>query len=231
MPALALIVFVIAAMRSNLNLGIRHFLLVYPLIALFCGRVFMAWEWRGWKLGALIVAGVLQVIGVVRAAPDFLPYLNQAAGGGRNALHYFSDGDYGQDLTLLGRFARENPGAEMVLSYFGTAVPEYYGINAQYLMPTGAVNRPSRINSPNPPREFLAVSLSHLQGHMAGESSFEWLRARPPEKIFGGSIYVFDITRDAESHEKIASLYRLTGETEKAVRHERRAGVLGHLSQ
>ncbi|MBI2915229.1 MAG: glycosyltransferase family 39 protein, partial [Elusimicrobia bacterium] len=123
--------------RAKLNLGIRHFLLFYPLCLVLAGRVLILFKdnrIRNLILGGLIV---LQSLEVLLAAPHFLGFIHFAAGGPKNAIRIAADGDLGQDLNLLGQYLKQNP-SEVVLSYFGTALPDYYGIQAQELLPTGA---------------------------------------------------------------------------------------------
>jgi hypothetical protein len=84
--------------------------------------------------------------------PDYLAYFNQLAGGPSEGYKHLADSslDWGQDLPALKKWLdREGlqpPGATNVyLSYFGTARPEYYGIQATML--PGFIDR----RPPQPP--------------------------------------------------------------------------------
>ncbi len=229
-------VFAALSIRSGLNLGIRHFLLIYVLLFILAGRLLRGEGWRNIIKDArkktLIVglAGlmvVFQIFEVLSAAPHFLAYFNWAVGGPSRGIRYANEFDLGQDLKRLGRFMAENPGAELVLSYFGTGLPGYYGMEPQELAPTGTEIHSGRVNSDRPQREFLAVSAAHLQGYMTGTETFAWLRAREPYARLGYSIYIYDITADADSHARLAALYRSRGETARTQRHLRRIDIIG----
>ena len=88
----------------------------------------------------------------VTIRPDYLAYFNQLAGGPSRGLQHLADSslDWGQDLPGTEAVARRRgaaaPGASAVyLSYFGTARPEYYGIQATPL--AGFIDR----RPPQPP--------------------------------------------------------------------------------
>lgn len=248
-----MIVYAAATMTSKLNLGIRHFLMVYPLLYIFAGRIAeffgseqvhpdfpssfssplreerkVVWchKFRSVYKSILIFAILFQLYEVISVSPHFLAYFNLAVGGASHGIHYMSDSDYGQDLKALGNFLKKEPGSKVVLSYFGTALPEYYGIDAQELLPTGTEIHSKKINSNYPQKEFLAISASHLQGHMVGAETFEWLRNKKPIANLGYSILIYDITEDVESHQKLAEIYGKVGEREKSERHLRRVKIL-----
>ncbi len=219
-------VFIALSCRSGLNLGIRHFLPIYALAFIMAGRLLRDAVWDRKKITVLCAAALFQIFEVMSGAPHFLAFYNWAAGGPSQGIRYANEFDLGQDLKRLGRFMRERPGAELVLSYFGTGLPGYYGLEPQELMPTGTEIHSEKVNSDRPAREFLAVSAAHLQGYMAGAETFAWLRERKPEARLGYTIYVYDITSDADAHFRLAELYRSRGETVKAERHLRRAKVI-----
>ena len=211
---------------SRLDLGIRHMLLLYPLAAVLAGRLAspeIFWGLKRW-IPAVLVLG--QLAEAAWSAPHFLSFYNFAVGGPGAGIRYSSDLDYGQGLKDLGRFMRERPGAELVLSYCGTDLPEAYGLDPQELMPMGTLLHSEKINSDSPRAEFLAVSASRLQGAMDGENSFSWLKSREPMDVPGFSIRVYDITVDPESHERLAALYERLGQKEKSRRHQARAVAL-----
>ncbi|HET7216750.1 MAG TPA: hypothetical protein VFJ02_01820 [Vicinamibacterales bacterium] len=87
----------------------------------------------------------------VMIRPDYLAYFNQFAGGPSQGFKHLADSslDWGQDLPALKRWLDterlQQPGAAVYLSYFGTARPEYYGIQATPL--AGFIDR----RPPQPP--------------------------------------------------------------------------------
>jgi 4-amino-4-deoxy-L-arabinose transferase-like glycosyltransferase len=90
---------------SPLNLGIRHILVVYPLLCV----VAAAWLMRAFSsrktafAGAALVLLVAQVGAVAFAYPDFLAYFNRLAGSEPSRVLIQGDLDWGQDLDRLAR--------------------------------------------------------------------------------------------------------------------------------
>src|SRR5271154_2685323 len=119
-------------MASDLNIGIRHVLPLYPFIFVAMGwAATMAWErWRrGTGVVLLIVMSALAVESL-GAFPNFIPFFNAAAGGSTGGFHLLGDSnlDWGQDLPLLSDWQHAHPRTPLYLSYFGLADPSYYGI-------------------------------------------------------------------------------------------------------
>ncbi len=114
---------------------------------------------RSTASGSLTIAGVAtvgllawHVAESVANRPSYLAYFNQLAGGPSQGYKHLADSslDWGQDLPALKRWldheGLQQPGAGGVyLSYFGTARPEYYGIQATLL--AGFIDR----RAPQPP--------------------------------------------------------------------------------
>jgi hypothetical protein len=71
--------------------------------------------------------------------PNYLAFFNQLVGGPRNGYKYLVDSslDWGQDLPGLHDWLEKNvpagSGTPVYLSYFGTADPRFYGIDALLL--------------------------------------------------------------------------------------------------
>lgn len=88
----------------------------------------------------LVVALTWHAVESLRTAPDYLAYFNPLDGGPAKAYRHLVDSslDWGQDLPGLKRWLdREGlqgtSHAPVYLSYFGTARPEHYGIDARPL--------------------------------------------------------------------------------------------------
>lgn len=111
------------------NLRLRYFLLIYPILAIFSGNLFLEF----WKkaLGKLVVIALMSwmVWGAVRVYPHYLAYFNEIAGGSDNGYKYVVDSnlDWGQGLLTLKRFLEENSINEFQLAYFGSGDPKSYG--------------------------------------------------------------------------------------------------------
>ena len=142
-----IVVYCIFAMGSNLNIGHRHITPIYPALFILCG---CSVKWtaaatpiKRWILpvliGMFIGASLLQW-------PHYLSYFNWLVGGPSNGYQHLVDSslDWGQDLPALKNWldeeAKRSPFGStsekaVYLSYFGTADPSYYGIQA-YMLPS-----------------------------------------------------------------------------------------------
>jgi hypothetical protein len=139
--------FELFAQRAQLNLGIRYILPIFPPIFILAGAA-ARWLRPGNRLaGAMLAASVAWLIAESLAIrPHYLAYFNELAGGSTNGYQCLVDSslDWGQDLPALSNWLKENnlnstsqtafgPATPVYLSYFGSASPAYYGIDATLL--------------------------------------------------------------------------------------------------
>jgi hypothetical protein len=169
-PLVALVgVYGLFALASNLNIGHRHLLPIYPALCILAGGAAFwirplfprtqgdgqtARRGRRARPSQPVAqrvepSGVVKALGIATLAllawhvveslsirPSYLAYFNQLAGGPSHGYEHLADSslDWGQDLPALKQWLdadRLQRGNENVyLSYFGTARPEYYGIQA-----------------------------------------------------------------------------------------------------
>lgn len=124
-----------AAMASNLNIGDRHILAVYPPLFILAGAL-ARHAWLRWP-GALLLALHAQAALAIR--PYYLASFNPLAGGPSRAYQLFTDSalDWGQDLPSLARWleAHRAPREKVYLAYFGTAWPPHHGVRPDHFLP------------------------------------------------------------------------------------------------
>jgi len=130
-PALLfLTILVFASSFSNINIGIRHILVLYPFMALG-GAHAVTLAWRSLRKAAvrpLAIVGSASLVALVgwqvstlwTANPDYLPYFNEAVAEPAKVL-VDSDLDWGQDLWRLEKRAAEIKIPLLNLAYRGTA--------------------------------------------------------------------------------------------------------------
>ena len=133
------------AVRSNLNIGHRHVLPLYPVFAIFSGSAALFLDIRITKIrnAALVICTSLILWLVVESFliwPHYLAYFNQLVGGpSRGFLHLVDSSlDWGQDLRGLARWLDKNapPDKPVFIYYYGGIPPSYEGIhNAVDLKP------------------------------------------------------------------------------------------------
>jgi hypothetical protein len=196
--AVPVAIYLSAVMASNLNLGMRHVLPVYPPLFAFAGlSMAKAWEWRPGPAcaAAMLILGVLAAESG-SAYPDYIPFFNILAGGNRGGLALSSDSnlDWGQDLPLLAACQRSHPDTKLYLDYFGSADPSYYGIRYTQVERGSKDAAPWKlINEPG----VLAISATRLQGTYGAKPNgvpvWSVLWGLRPLDVLGGSIYLFRV--------------------------------------
>lgn len=212
---------------SRLQLGFRYILLVYPFLLLIAGAALS-------RLPRLIAGALLLALALESSAghPDHLAYANQLAGGSRRAWRYMVDSnlDWGQDLGGLRDYVRDNNVSDVILSYYGCTVPDAIGFPFQNFQSVEIWGEASHLNNALPRREILAVSVTQLQAlYLVGPFGFnplKWAHNLQPIAVIGGSIRIYDITTDAQAHERLAHAYFVAGQLSYARREAARALVL-----
>lgn len=163
--AFPVVFYLAVSMTSNLNIGHRHLVPIYPLLFVGIGslaRPFGAARWRPPALAALLLGSAASF---ALATPRYLSYFNVLAGGPGGGWRYLVDSniDWGQDLSRLREWMDENHVPKVHLAYFGTADPAAYGIRYEKLKMVHDFypDAPSSLPGSG---EILAVSVTLLQG-------------------------------------------------------------------
>jgi hypothetical protein len=170
-----------ACMASRINLGVRHILAIYPLLAVLAGHAVMTLIKKSrWTA---IVAGLLVAWAAtdsVLAHPDYLAYFNPFASRHPERVLCESDLDWGQDLYRLRDTLKARGVDQVSIRYFGTAPLDRAGLP------------PHRDLSPaTPVSGWAAISLHALVMENAENGSFEWLKQYQPVERVGKSIYLY----------------------------------------
>ena len=186
----AFVVYLGFSMSSNLNLGIRYVLLV-PCLAVLATTTWFFKVSEHRKPAIAVAAGVLvlQLASVISISPHYLGYFNGLAGGPAEGYRYLADSnlDWGQDLPAL-REAIQRVGAKHpIVSYFGTAPLDAYGI--------AAVQWPGTEDDRNV-ADWIAISANHLNGlYVLPPDTFDEFRRIPPSYRAGYSIFLYKTDR------------------------------------
>ncbi len=188
------------AIRSNLNIGLRHVIPVYPPAFIATGWVAAACLGRA-RRRALTVAAVLFAglsVEALLSFPSYISFFNApSAALGRGGFDLLGDSnlDWGQDLVALAEWQRRHPSDLLYLSYFGLADPQAYGLRYESL-PGGYPYDRGRRQFSDPGRPcWLAVSVTNLQGTQQRDPRlvpyYAQLASRTPDSVLGGSIYLY----------------------------------------
>jgi 4-amino-4-deoxy-L-arabinose transferase-like glycosyltransferase len=190
------VVYLLVAMLSNLNLGIRHVLPVYPFLFIAVGLVAAdaIKRFRTPAIIAVAICGLALAIETLAAYPNFIPFFNIAAGDWQNGPDLLGDSnvDWGQDLPALAQWQREHPQYQLLLSYFGSADPRYYQI--RYIKMPGGDGPPDETSrDTRPPVYALSGNAFHSPWLPPEERAFyDKLRRQTPIAVLGHCIYLYN---------------------------------------
>jgi len=129
------------AIGTQLNIGHRHILPIYPALFVACGAIVHLLQKKSRALFASAIAILLswQIGESLVSRPNYLAYFNQIAGGPRNGYQHLVDSslDWGQDLPALKTWLDDHSsavnGKPIYMAYFGVADPKSYGIDSKKL--------------------------------------------------------------------------------------------------
>ena len=178
-----------ASAFSRINIGIRHVLILYPLLALGAGYA----AWRAWRaiqalrnrrlafaMTTLLAAALLwQLSTLPRAYPDYLPYFNETVGRHPERVLVDSDLDWGQDLDRLEDRAAQLKIAQLNLAYLGTVDL------AREALPAYAV-----LQRFQPVHGWVAIS---ALARASNPPAYAWLEAYRPLERVGKTIDLYYI--------------------------------------
>jgi hypothetical protein len=210
----------LTALASNLNIGHRHILAVYPVLFIAAGGLATLPSFWRIAVPGLLLAG--QVAESFAIRPHYVAYFNPLGGGPGKAHRLVVDSslDWGQALPALRDWLAQNrrPGEPFYLSYFGSAWAPHYGVRPTGFLPAVNIARPPAWVDDYQPGLYcisatsLAEVYSNLKGPWRPEWSQEWraattsperraelqfarlckhLRLRPPEAEAGYAILIY----------------------------------------
>jgi len=176
----------LSACTSRLQIGIRHVVWVYPLLAIFAGRLVSLF--RRSRAARVFAAGLAcwYVGAALFIAPHYLAYFNETVGGPRGGHRYLIDSnlDWGQDVEGLVRYLDRRGIARIPFAHW-IAVPPGH---ADRFQPLGCV----------PTNGWLAAQVNTVQGlteawGRAPPGCYRWLREREPDDRVGYSILLYHV--------------------------------------
>lgn len=198
-PLLGAAGILLVGVASRIDIGLRHILPVYPLLAIVAGvglqALFSERRYRGLaRLGAASLA-IWFVASSVRAHPDYLPYFNELVRHPEQIVAD-SDLDWGQDVKRLFAALRELRAEKLSYACLGCA---YLRMAGPYRLP-GAPRELEELEPYRPVSGWVAVSewAFAVRGEMERRQSgrdqraFEWLDSYSFRRI-GRSIRLYQV--------------------------------------
>ncbi len=201
-----------AALFSPLAIGYRHILPVLPFVIILASRLvklqiddscFTFHVSRITYYVLRMAYGVLLfwlVISAARIFPHHLSFFNELAGGPSNGSHVLVDSnlDWGQDLPALKQLMAERGIEQVRLAYFGTAMPEAYGIRYTPLPGFLRFLAGAEVDAYNPytPEPgWYAISATSLRLGLVYRSAdlYAYFRDKTPAARAGYSINLYEV--------------------------------------
>ncbi len=191
-------VFLVASMTSNLNIGIRHILPVYPflIILMAAGAWNVATTHRGWAI-AVTALVLFHVVSSVRVFPNYIPYSNELWGGPSQTYRVLTDSnaDWGQGLHAVKQYVATHSDSPCWLAYFGSVDPAYYDIPCKLLPVHSAVVWERKLDEIPPVISgTVLISATELSSQLWGPAEltpYEQFHTLAPLDTLAGSVLVF----------------------------------------
>ena len=179
------------SLTSNLNLGARHLMPIYPFIYIIIASTIYNIKFKKHKINLIYNILILLIIFIYIFTcfftwPHYLSYFSEIIGGSGNGHKYLSDSnlDWGQDLKNLKKYTDKNNIDEIYTRVSGWAGPEYYNIPAKDLPDNNEIIYQPDFNG------YVAISISYL---MQEHRDYSWLWKYQPIDHIGHSIYIYNI--------------------------------------
>jgi hypothetical protein len=176
-------ILVFCCLYSHINIGVRHVLVLYPLMAM--GGAWAAlelWRKQGQRLWIkAAVAGLVlwQVATIATSYPNYIAYFNFMAGDHPEHILVDSDLDWGQDLRRLTATLTKLKVPSVSIAYMGTADLSREGLPPfQVLQPGVQVHG------------WVAIDMLSLKENREG---YGWLAAYQPVQRVGMSMDLYHI--------------------------------------
>lgn len=186
----------VSVMPSRINLGVRHILPIYALLAIPAGFGAARLIESASRVSKIVGASLIlwQMAVSIGAHPDYIAYFNRLAGDHRDLVRIDSDLDWGQSVDEVASRLRELGIKEEVgIDIFGCAIPIRHGLTNAY------------IASPWK-RSTGWIAVSATEKHMPWErpansnvTPWAWLdRYKPVESIGGGAVLLYYVPQDGK---------------------------------
>lgn len=182
---------------SRLAIGFRHALPLLPWLCVLAaaGLHRLPGNRRRFVRAPVGLLLAWHVLGTLSWHPHYLAYTSEYVRGrdrGHEAL-LDSNLDWGQGLLELRDHLRRNGIPRVALSYFGSALPEAYGIS--YLPLESFLPLPERpLPLGEPPPDRVVISATHLHGLYLDGDPFRAFREAAPEAVVAHTLFVYRAT-------------------------------------
>lgn len=208
------LIYFAASINTKVQIGVRHLLPVMPF-AILMASIGIKKIVENYSLKAIcptILVFIISLFSLIKTHPFYLSYFSEIIGGAKNGYKYLTDSniDWGQDIKTLANYLKKQGNPPIILTYFGSANPNYYGINYIPLWFITNTTFPTKnVDLCSSEKILWAVSVTNLQAtYYADKSIFNWLKDKKPVYKAGYSIFVYDFSNDKEILKKIFDILK-----------------------
>ncbi|MCK5451184.1 MAG: glycosyltransferase family 39 protein, partial [Candidatus Omnitrophica bacterium] len=175
--------FIVSASSSDLQLGLRYILPVYPLIFIISAiglKRLISTNLVSKRIAIVLL--LWYAVSSIMIWPNYLSYFNEIIGGPSNGYKYLGDSnlDWGQNLPALKKFMTKKKIDRIALHYFDTEGPVYYGIKCDKISEEEMIN---------PKNKVYAISVDAI-------SSFKWTKGIDPVAKVGYTFFIYDFRQE-----------------------------------
>lgn len=194
------IFYLIIAMSSGMNIGVRHILPMYMFLSVLIGgaTAVLIKQDRRWVY-AIVVLLAYQAISTVRIYPAYMAYANELWGGPSQTYKLLSDSnaDWGQQLKDVKRYLDAHNIKDCWFVYFaeGPVEASYYGIPCKQLPTMDSMWLYEPLQAPPAIDGTVLVSAGDLSGFEFGPAPlnpYEQFKSLKPEAVIDYSVFVYE---------------------------------------
>ena len=193
-PLLAAVAVLAVSVPARINIGVRHVLPLFAILAMTGGMaaVFL-WQRYAGSLarGALVGLSAAGLWSSLAIHPDYLAYFNELGGRHPERILVDSDLDWGQDLRRLRDTLKARGIDRVTTAYFGSAVPEMYGIPVSQKWKRGDEVHGWFVVSQT--LRQRGDALLRNRKWTLYQDAFSWLDAYEPEARIGKSLLLYRV--------------------------------------
>jgi len=159
---LPILYYSIFAFSSHINIGIRHYLPVFPFLIIgsggFCSYLIQKKSY--WQIFIVLIL-IWSALEAVRAFPHYISYFNPIAGGYEKGWRKLSDSnaEWGQDIKILAKFCKKNHINEIEAYCASGWLLPCYGIKFRFFSPLREIYL----------KKWGGETVSFIEGHPSSE--------------------------------------------------------------
>ncbi len=187
-------VFLLSAVSSKINLGVRHILPIYPFLILLAASA--AAYYAGRSRTAAVLCGMLlfsQAASYAHSYPNLISYANEAWGGQKELHRYLGDSnvDWGQSLYRVKDYAASHHITDCWIAWFGARTPSLTGLPCRMLAGPGYVESGNAELPPILPEKFSGTVFISNTLVDYDLYPYGYFLDHPPDDVVAGSVLVY----------------------------------------